>query len=378
MPLPRKKRLAIFAPGGVGVGVFSQGVPALATLVARLAERFDVTFYSLASTDAGFEPVGYRLRSPPTTFQRAGVPRGRWLYMMGRFLRDHGSAKYDAMLSFWGYPIGAAVVALSRTVAVPTVVMLLGAETADVPAIGYGHLGRPLRKWLILWTCARASALVAVSQYQLNVLARSGFHRDDAQVIPIGAEAEMFAFQASTPGAPLKIIHVANLTEVKDQATLLRAFARLRADIDARLRIVGSDAMGGTIHDLVRELHLESAVEVVGAVRFTLMPMQYRWADMFVLTSLSEGQNRSLTEAAMSGVLQVSTPVGHIADLGEDVAVLIKPGDPEDIARRIKAIVNDGPGWARRVHKARAWAAAHDMGWTVERLAEVIDGVAPI
>jgi hypothetical protein len=45
MSLHAKKRLAIFAPGGIGMGIFSQGVPAIATLVSRLAERFDLTFY---------------------------------------------------------------------------------------------------------------------------------------------------------------------------------------------------------------------------------------------------------------------------------------------------------------------------------------------
>ena len=38
----------------------------------------------------------------------------------------------------------------------------------------------------------------------------------------------MFPFAPKPPGTPLKIIHVSNLTEVKDQATLLRGFARLR------------------------------------------------------------------------------------------------------------------------------------------------------
>ena len=101
----------------------------------------------------------------------------------------------------------------------------------------------------------------------------------------------------------------------------------------------------------------------------------YRWANMFVLTSLSEGQNRSLTEAAMCGVLQVSTPVGHIANLGETVAVVVRAGDPRHIADRIVDIAGDADGWRRRVRAAYGWAASHDMAWTVERLSGILEGM---
>src|SRR5262249_23499874 len=150
-----------------------------------------------------------------------------------------------------------------------------------------------------------------------------------ARVIPIGAEADRFPFVAKRPGTPVRIIHVSNLTEVKDQGTLLRAFARLRGlGVAAKLRVVGEDNLGGEIQRLADALGLRSDVEFTGAVRHTEMPAHYRWADIALSTSLSEGQNVALTEAAMSGVLVVGTPVGHLHDLGEEAAVLVKAGDP--------------------------------------------------
>jgi glycosyltransferase involved in cell wall biosynthesis len=371
-----RKRLAIFAPGGIGVGLFSQGLPALGSLVASLAERFEVTFYSLAPVNPGFVPAGFSLRAPSVTLDVKGA---RWLDLARRFLADHLTARYDRLLSLWGYPIGAVVVGLSRTLRVPAAVMLLGAETADVPSIGYGHLGQPLSRRLVIETCRRADALVAVAQSQLDALARLGFARPDDQVVPIGAEAALFPFEAKPRTKPvrkpLKILHVGNLTEVKDQATLLRAFARLPAPLDARLRIVGDGSLRGELVALIHQLGLDGAVELTGAVPFEAMPDHYRWADMFVLTSLSEGQNRSLTEAAMCGVLQVSTPVGHIADLGETVAVVVRAGDPRQVSDRIVGIASDADGWGRRVRAARGWAASHDMAWTVERLSAILEGL---
>ena len=368
-----RQRLAIFSPGGIGHGPFSQGQPAIGSLVASLAERFEVTYYSLAPVDPGFPaPARYRLRAPHAAVDAIHIKGLRWGEMARRFLADHLAARYDRMLSFWGYPMGTFVVGLGRTCRVPVAVMLLGAETADVPAIGYGQLARPFSRRLVIETCRRADALVAVADAQLDALARRGFTRPDDQVVPIGAEAALFPFEVKRR-LPLKILHVGNLTEVKDQATLLRAFALLPRALDARLRIVGEGSLRRGLEALSRELRIADAVELTGAVPFTSMVDHYRWANMFVLTSLSEGQNRSLTEAAMCGVLQVSTPVGHIADLGETVAVVVRVGDPRQIADRIVGIADDADGWRRRVRGARGWAASHDMAWTVERLSRILD-----
>src|SRR3954471_4189934 len=370
-----RKRLAIFSPGGIGHGAFLQGQPALGSLVASLAERFEVTYYSLAPLHPDFAPpAAYRLRAPSAALDAINVKGLRWGEMARQFLADHLAARYDRMLSFWGYPVGAFVVGLGRTCRVPVAVMLLGAETADVPAIRYGHLRRPLTRRLVIETCRRTDALVAVAQAQLDALARRGFSRPDDHLVPIGAEATLFPFEVKRR-APLRILNVGNLTAGKDQATLLRAFALLPRALDARLRIVGDGSLRGELDALCRELRIADAVELTGAVPFASMLDHYRWANMFVLTSLSEGQNRSLTEAAMCGVLQVSTPVGHIADLGETVAVVVRAGDPRQIADRIVGIAGDPDGWRRRVRAARAWAESHDMAWTVERLSGILEGL---
>jgi len=344
-------------------------------MTARLARRFAVSFYSLAAPDAAFRPSGFRLRAPPSVIEHANVRGARWLALAARYAADLVGGRYDVVLSLWCYPMGAFAVTLAGLTRTPAAVMLLGAETADLPAIDYGHLGRPGARRRLFRACGRAAALIAVSRYQLDRLAQYGFRRDDAQVIPLGAEAALFPFAPKPPGRPLKILHVANLTAVKDQTTLLRAFALLRANLDARLRIVGEDNLGGRIQQLAQALGVAADVEFTGPVRYADVPAHLRWADVFLSTSLSEGQNRGLTEAAMAGVLNVATPVGHVHDLGEEVAVVVKAGDPADVAGRIAAIAADPDGWRRRVEAARAWAAAHDMDWTIARIGEIIEGL---
>jgi glycosyltransferase involved in cell wall biosynthesis len=130
--------------------------------------------------------------------------------------------------------------------------------------------------------------------------------------------------------------------------------------------------MNGRIHALVIDLGLTADVDFVGAVPFARVVEHYRWADMFLLTSLSEGQNGALTEAVACGVLAVGTPVGLIHDLGRAGAVVVTPEDPADIAEKIVAIVADRAAWDGKVARARQWSDAHTFDWTIAALAQVV------
>jgi glycosyltransferase involved in cell wall biosynthesis len=364
------RRLAIFLLG-IGSGIALQGVPTITTLTGALAKRFRVTVYSLLPPDPAFRPDGYAVVSPPA-WLLGRAKKLRWPYLARQFLAEHAREPYGALFSFWGYPMGLFAVALAKLVGRPSIITLLGAETASVPSIGYGLLRRPMTRHLVLETCARASAVIVISSDQRETLRRHGLRRD-VEVIPLGVERAMFRPAPKLMAAPLKILNVANLTPVKDHATLLRAFALLRREVDARLRIVGPDHLGGSLQRLAGELGLGQDVEFVGPVAYPEVPSHYRWADVFVMTSLFEGQNVALAEAAMSGVLLVSTPVGCIHDMGEAGAVVVRAGDPADIAAKIRAIMADRASWDAKVQVARAWTEAHDFSWTVARMSAAID-----
>ncbi len=370
---PQKTRIALFLVGGLGGGFASQGVPAIAAITRALADGFDVSVYSLLPPDAGFRPEGYRLHSPPRWLGTPLTKKLRWSWLAVRFLAAHRTRPYEVLFSYWAYPMGLFVVALAELVRRPSVVTTLGAETAAVPSIAYGHMRRPITRGLVLETCSRASIVVALSAQQRTNLHRHGLRRQDVRVIPFGVDRNLFQRKPTQRHPPLKILHVANLTEVKDQPTLIRAFSLLRRNLPATLRIVGPDHLDGKLQRMVAQLGLQQDVAFLGPLPYASIPAQYEWADMFVLTSLSEGQGSVLAEAAMSVVLQVSTPVGCVLDQGDDTAVIVRMADPDDIAHKIRAIAEDEKAWERKVSRARVWAEGHDLQWTVERLRGVIN-----
>ncbi len=371
---PDRKHIAVFLVGGIGGGIALQGVPAIGALTRGLAEKFEISVYSLNPPGLGFRPDGYTVRSPPGSLGRPLVKKLRWSWLASQFLAEHWRRPHHLLFSFWGYPMGLFVVALAKLVQRPSVVTIMGAEAASVPAIGYGHMRLPNTRRLVLETCSRASSVVVLSDHQRATLRRYGLRRDDLQVIPFGIDRGMFPQKVISHDPPLKLLHVAHLTEVKDQPTLLRGFALLRRHLAAKLRIVGPDYLNGKLQRLVAELNLQEDVSFVGPLPYTEIPAQFNWADMFVLTSLSEGQSTALAEAAMSGVLQVSTPVGCIFDEGEDAAVVVRFGDPIDLATKIRQIAEDHAEWDRKVARAQKWAQSHDLQWTVAQFTDVIHG----
>ncbi len=365
-----KKRIAIFTHGGIGTGDRSQGFPRITQLVNSLAETFDLTIYSIASFNTDFNPTGYHIYSVPKFLKPLFI---RWLYLTGRVIAHSLRKRYNAIYSFWGYPTGFVAVVLGKIFRIPSLVNILGAESANIPEINYGHLRNPVSRKLVLWTCHHATYLIAVSSYQVEQLKKYGLKRE-VYVIPYGVDKKVFFPIFKTPGLPLKILHVANLTEVKDQETLIKTFQSIRQQLPATLRIVGPDYLNGRIQRMVKDFQLQNDVEFIGPVLYENIVAHYQWADVIMLTSLSEGQNNAMAEGMMCGLLPVSTNVGAMfGSFGEQVGVVAHCKDYKTLARKTVELFHQPAAWEQKRGDAYQWAASHDLDWTIAQLKSILN-----
>lgn len=129
------------------------------------------------------------------------------------------------------------------------------------------------------------------------------------------------------------LLHVARLTAAKDQETLLKAFAIARAHIsDLRLWIVGGGNLGPKLENLAKQIGLNGSVTFFGEQpdisRFLMA------ADVFILSSISEGVPISLLEAFAAGVPAIVTDVGGISEVARlsDATVTAPPSNPAALA----------------------------------------------
>lgn len=154
------------------------------------------------------------------------------------------------------------------------------------------------------------------------------------------------------PDDALVIGTVGRLAGVKDQATLVRAFARLLSQQPglrrrARLVIAGDGPERGHLEELI-------AQEGVGAVTWLAgersdIPAFMQSLDVFVLPSLGEGISNTILEAMASGLPVVASRVGGNPELVTegDNGLLVPSGDPEALADALARYAED-PGLAQR------------------------------
>jgi glycosyltransferase involved in cell wall biosynthesis len=118
------------------------------------------------------------------------------------------------------------------------------------------------------------------------------------------------------PGQPPVIMGAGRFQRQKDFPTLLRAFARVRAERDCRLMILGEGSGRARLEALIAELGLGADVALPGFQ--PQLPAYLARAALFVLSSAWEGSPNVLTEALALGVPVVATdcPSGPSEILG--------------------------------------------------------------
>ncbi|MBA4741622.1 MAG: glycosyltransferase [Azoarcus sp.] len=230
--------------------------------------------------------------------------------------------------------------------------------TVSVNLAGRGWLERAVQTASMRWLYRHADAVLVPSRGAAADLAhhaRIAEHRVQVVPSPVVTPGLLAARSAPAPhpwfadGVPL-ILGVGELSERKDFATLLRAFARLRATRQARLIVLGEGRQRGELESLAATLGVAGDMLLPGFVR-----APYPWmahAQVFALSSRWEGMPVVLIEALALGVPCVATdcpsgpnelldtdalvPVGNDAALAAALArQLDAPPAPEDLAARV-------------------------------------------
>jgi glycosyltransferase involved in cell wall biosynthesis len=156
------------------------------------------------------------------------------------------------------------------------------------------------------------------------------------------------------PGAPPVVLAVGRLAPEKDFPTLLRAFARLRAERPARLVrlvILGEGKERGPLEALARDLGVGPEVRLPG---FEPNPFRYMGrSPVFALSSIYEGLPGALIQAMACGCRVISTDSpGGSREVLEDGALglLVPPRDPEALARGLAALLDEAARTPARPH----------------------------
>jgi glycosyltransferase involved in cell wall biosynthesis len=221
-----------------------------------------------------------------------------------------------------------------------------------VSAWGDDVLILPVRSRLIRWHTGNVlrsvDLIYAVSENIGNrIIADFGIPANKLRHMPFGIDTDMFF-----PG-PEKSVQSRDTIEifsnrgffpVYDTETLVKGFAAAyKENPKLRLTLKGDGPEEQKIRNVVRSLGMSSIVTFKEKTVYSDVPDDYRNADVFITTSLSDGTPVSVLEAMASGLPCIATGVGGIPEWIEDEksGLLIAPGNPDLVASSIQRLASN-------------------------------------
>ena len=230
----------------------------------------------------------------------------------------------------------------------PSVMIVGGFDTANMPDIGYGYQQGGLRRWASRWIMKRATRLATHSAYSRGEIERNTpIPPERVTVMHLGVP-DPFGEPAAgeRERMALTVGHLVSTTlEQKGHRPFVEAAAALP---DVRFTFVGKwhdDSI-----ELLRGLAGDN-VTFTGWLSDEELHDTYRRAAVYVQASRHEGFGLAVAEAMLAGCVPVVMDVTAMPEVVGDAGVLIASQSPEHIADGVRQALDMGPDAAARARQ---------------------------
>jgi len=227
-----------------------------------------------------------------------------------------------------------------------------------------GFLGKQIIK--------NSDYIQAISAYLRDFTRRRGA-RSVIEVIPNGVDLEMFdakytdaELRATRENLGLKdeyvVVTTSRLVYKNAIDVLIRAIAGCKNKmLNVKCLIIGGGPELYKLKVQSQKLKVDNNILFLGQIAQKDLPLYLKISDIFVRASRSEGLGSSFLEAMAAGLPIVGTPVGGIVDFLKDpssaaekaTGLYAKVDDPEDLANKIKMLLNNPELRKRLIHNGR-------------------------
>jgi glycosyltransferase involved in cell wall biosynthesis len=228
----------------------------------------------------------------------------------------------------------------------PSVQIIGGFDTANMPDIGYGHQQGGVRRWASRWIMRRAGRLVTNSEYSRSeIAANTPFRPEEVTVVHHGVPDPFGPLDESRPRERLALnvgaVDAGTLVQ-KGQLPFVMA-ARLLPDV----RFVLAGKWLDDSIDVLRSVAGPN-VEFTGWLSDEQLTDLYARAGAYVQPSRHEGFGLAVAEAMLAGCVPVVVDVTAMPEVVGDAGVLIASQDAQAVADGISKALEAGPGGAAR------------------------------
>ena len=223
----------------------------------------------------------------------------------------------------------------------PSVQIIGGFDTANMPDIGYGYQQGGLRRWASRWIMRRAGRLITNSHYSRSeIAANTPIPPERVTVVHHGVPDAFGPLDDSAQREPLALTvgHLVTTTLMqKGHRPFVEAARHLP---DVRFVFVGKwhdDAI-----EQLRELAAPN-VEFTGWLSDEDLESLYARASVYVQASRHEGFGLAVAEAMLAGCVPVVMDVTAMPEVVNGAGVLITSQSPEAVAAGVRDALALGP-----------------------------------
>ncbi|KAB2343460.1 glycosyltransferase family 4 protein [Actinomadura rudentiformis] len=193
----------------------------------------------------------------------------------------------------------------------------------------------------------------------------------DIDILPLGVDTQIFHPRRATghqglgERVPGRIVAMASAdAPIKGVDVLLRAVAKVATERDVHVIVVSRPQKDGPTARLIRELALGERVRFVNGISDDELGELMASAEIAVVPSRYEGFSLPAVEHMASGTPLVASRAGALPEVVGDAAVLVEPGDVEELAATLRRLHDSPEERARlgaaglaRVQERYAWPA---------------------
>ena len=230
----------------------------------------------------------------------------------------------------------------------PSVQIIGGFDTANMPDIGYGYQQGGLRRWASRWIMRRAGRLITNSHYSRSeIAANTPIPPERVTVVHHGVPDPFGPLQA-TEREPLALT-VGHLVKT----TLMQKGHQPFVEAARHLPEVRFVFVGKWHDDAIEQLRglAGENVEFTGWLSDEDLEAMYRRASVYVQASRHEGFGLAVAEAMLAGCVPVVMDVTAMPEVVDGAGVLISSQDPETVADGIREALALGPDAHERARR---------------------------
>ncbi|MFM9964203.1 MAG: glycosyltransferase, partial [Planctomycetaceae bacterium] len=326
--------------------------------------------------DPGTLTVSYPTYFYTPGFARSWYGESMWLSVRRHLKRVVEQFQPEALVSYWAHPDGEVALRTAQPLGIPSVVIVGGSDVLLLP-------NDRRRRPKIQRVLRESSAVMTVSEGLRQAVIDLGTDPSRVHTIYQGVDTDLFCpgdarsarQRLWLPTDRRMLLWVGRMVDVKGLDTLIAAFDRVRErQPDLHLLLVGDGPLRASLQADVQRRGLTDHVTFAGAQSPAQLPDWYRAADLFVLSSKSEGLPNVLREAVACGRPFVSTDVGSVREIaqsddGSPFAELVPVGDEAAMSRAIERVLRPEYVAVARSVPSRSWSdTAHELAALLSKL----------